>query len=261
MSKSITKAFEILEWLAMSPDRPRPLGEIAHRVDMKPSSCAYLVKGLLSVGAIAQEGVRGGYRLGPTIEWLGRYRWLRQDLVAIAEPLMNAAAAALGETILLAALAHGKRHILAVAEGNQAVAIRLDYIASQDVYITSTGRLLMAYLSPREQREFLAENGAPGKTWPEAEDAARMERETAALREAGLCIVAGEGMTQVAVPVWAHGQVVAVLGMPAPTFRFRGEQRERLIQELRGLAERIGRAAELIPSAAKRSLSEAGERG
>jgi DNA-binding IclR family transcriptional regulator len=175
---------------------------------------------LVGYGFVDQPFPRKGYILGPMAYYVARRGIYRKDIVAVAEPLMEALARRTGETVLLAALRRDCRVLLAVVEGNQEVQVRPPGSLLDDVYITATGRLLLAHLPEREREAFIKKRGLPGPTWPEASTSDRLDRLLAEARRAGFIVLRARQHVQVAFPVFESGQVVAALGLPVPVFRF-----------------------------------------
>lgn len=239
MANAVGKALEILTRIGESPEQSTLLGNLAEQLGYNQSTCACVLKTLVEYGFVDQPSPRKGYTLGPMVYYVARRGAYRKDIVAVAEPLMEALAERTGETVLLAALRRDRRVLLAVVEGNQEVQVRPAGSFLDDVYITATGRLLLAFLPDPERDAFLAKRGLPGPAWPEANTAAKLARLLADARRAGFMILRAPQHVQVAFPVFESGQAVAAIGLPVPGFRFTAATEPALVAAARDTAAAI----------------------
>lgn len=91
----ISRAAKILDALGNRPDG-MSLGEIAQAVDLPRSTVQRIVAALDSVQLVRSPGA-GGVRLGPAL--LRLIATLHTDVVAIAQPWLQALCDATGETV------------------------------------------------------------------------------------------------------------------------------------------------------------------
>ncbi len=231
MIRVLHKAFDILDLLSGRPEQAVGLGEIAGRLGLNAATCANILKTLIHRGLVEQEAPKKGYRLGGALYFLTRHGPYRRDLIAPAEPVVARLGAELAETALLATLSHGKRYILCVAHGSPAIRVRLDQPYRNDVYETATGRVLLAHQPAGEVERLLAAHGAPGRSWPEAADAAALREALARIREQGRHVTTDvPELVQAGWPVREAGRVVAALGVALPAMRYEGEHRDAILR-------------------------------
>jgi DNA-binding IclR family transcriptional regulator len=242
MIQSLHRAFDILEYLAQRDAEPVALGDIARHTDLNASTCANLLKTLVSRGYADQAGPRRGYVLGPMAQHLGRAVGFHADLVQVAEPLLVALAAQLHENVVLSALHQDRLFELVRAEGDSLLQLRRDVQLVESIYGAANGRLLLAYLADDALAGFVARCGLPGKAWPGIRSLADLRRALAAIRAASHYEDAREdGVARAAFPVSQDGEVVAALGLYAPAVRFVGQDRKGALSSLQRTCEDISR--------------------
>lgn len=245
MIQSLHRAFDILEYLASQAGKPALLGEIARRTGLNASTCANLLKTLVSRSYVDQIGPRQGYVLGPMAVHLGHSAGYRADLVQLAEPLLVALAAQVHENIVLSALHQDRLFELARAEGDSLLQLRRDLQPIESVYLAANGRLLLAYMDDEALEGFVVRQGLPGASWPEVGDIEHLRRELRQIRQAGYIDDVRDGqVARTAFPVRQNGSVVAALGLYAPAVRYVGDHREQAIDALRLVADQISQAAD-----------------
>jgi len=239
----LEKAFAALEFLAEAPERWRPLAEIAAALGLHRATGAHVLRKLVDLHYVEQEGPRGGYRLGPRAYYLVRRGPYRRDLIAAAEPHMTRLARAAGETVVLVALRHGRRITLLRIAGRGAVRVDEALGMDDNTLRTPTGRLLLSHAPPHEVDAVLAETGRPGDAWPAAADRERLDAALATLRARAepLALVSGD-IAGIATPIREAGRVTAALGLFLPAFRFRGRRRRTFLQQLAETARDISNA-------------------
>jgi len=242
MIKVLHKAFDILEFLAAEPDRPRGLGEISGDLGLNQATCANILKTMIRRGYAEQIAPRRGYLLGPMAHHLAGNRPYRRDLLKVAQPLIAELAKDVHETVLLVALYQSRRFILCQASGDQGLQVRSDIIASDDVYETATGRLLLAHLPPEQLKAFVTMRGLPKGVWPEARSRTGFKQALEGIREGGKVVDVSKPQVAAAAFAIRDGEaVVAALGLYLPRFRFKGSHRKRVLAGLEDTARRISR--------------------
>jgi IclR family acetate operon transcriptional repressor len=98
---SLDKAIDVLEHLH-DAGVPRGVTEIANALGVPKSSAHRLLKTLVRRGFAEQE-TAGRYRVGPALIALGIGSLDREPLAALARPVLECEAAAIGETVFLVA--------------------------------------------------------------------------------------------------------------------------------------------------------------
>jgi DNA-binding IclR family transcriptional regulator len=224
MIRVLNKAFDIVELLARRSGNAAALGEIAGELSLHPATCANILKTMASRGYVEQAAPRGGYTVGPMPYALAAQGRYRGDIVAAAEGILERAAAALGETFLLATLHQSRRVILCQAAGQRSIQVRGDLMLLDDAYRTATGRCLLAHLPRAAQDAFVAANGLPPRAvWPRAATPAALRARLDELATLRLVenISPDDDVVQLACPVWHGGRAAGAVGCFVPTYRFK----------------------------------------
>lgn len=242
MIKVIGKVFDVLEILSADPARPHGLGEIAGRLKFHPATCANIMKALVARNYVEQIAPKKGYLMGPAAYRLVSRGAYRQDLVAAARPHLAALAQAVNETVLLAVLRNGQRFILCQIDGTQAVQISNELLFQDRTYATATGRLLLAGLDQPELESVIARQGLPGADWSGVRSARDLKHSLSAIAKQGwACAPLSGDAVGVAFPVrQPDGKAVAAAGIFLPSYRFKGDHKQKVIGGLKEAARAIG---------------------
>lgn len=249
MIKVLHKAFNILEFLAETPERPRVLREISGRLGQHPATCANILKTMVGRHYVEQIAPKKGYLLGPALFQISRQAPYRKDLLAAAEPLMAELAKSVNETVLLVTLRLGRRFILSQINGQQPIQVGPQALVQDKLYKTATGRLLLAYLPEQELNNIVKEQGMPGSEWPEAGNPKALRKALTDIRKTSRVYHApNDELVGLAFPVRnQQGEVIAALGLFLPRFRFKGAHRQKVLSGLRQTATAISRILEHNP--------------
>jgi DNA-binding IclR family transcriptional regulator len=236
----ILKAFDILEFVAQDQSRAFSLTEIADGLGLNQATCANILSTLVHKHYLEHLGKKKGYRLGPMAFALTRNEAYGQNLIAAAREPMEALTARLNETSLLGVIRNQKRYILHLVNSDQDLQVRSR--TERNVYETATGRLLLAYLTPKEREHFLRVNGLPpADLWPEASTPETFQETLTKITHDELAATQSRShIIGLAVPIRQSEKVVAALSVFLPEVRCSAARRKELIAALRQTAERIG---------------------
>uniref|UniRef100_UPI0031D30CB6 helix-turn-helix domain-containing protein n=1 Tax=Inquilinus sp. TaxID=1932117 RepID=UPI0031D30CB6 len=215
-ARSILRTLDILVWLKAHGGEAG-IADLLEAVAMPRSSLHDLLGPLVAHGLL-QRGGRGRIRAGPRARAAGFAAIGIADLAAVAEPMLDRLARAVGGAAALAVL-HGERCTIALGRAAPGAAPIL-VGGRTPVNWTLAGRLLVAELPERRLRWLLAAHARPRR------DSARpltLPELVAAIRAEGgqrVAAVAGETCPdtgEAARPVrGADGQVRAVLLLRVP---------------------------------------------
>jgi DNA-binding IclR family transcriptional regulator len=140
---SLDKAIDVLEHLH-DAGGPRGITEIAQALELPKSSTHRLLKTLVRRGFAEQE-TSGRYRTGPALIALGLGSLDRDPMVALARPVLEQEAAALGETVFLTAPRGREIVVLDKAEGQGFLRAAPKVGQTVPIAATAVGRLAMAF--------------------------------------------------------------------------------------------------------------------
>lgn len=233
-----------MELLSARPESEMALGEIARRTGLNSSTCANILKTLTAEAYVEQVGYKRGYKPGPKLYFLVRHGSYRKDMAQVAYPLLQRLSDAIGETALVVTLFRNRRYLVQMYEANHDIRINSDMFLSNDVYTTATGHVLLANLGERDLESFLRIEGLPRPSqWPGAGSRKNLNESLRRIREQGFEKTAiGENIRAFAVPIRESDRVVAALGVPVPSFRYREENDTHLLGRMRTTVGRIEEA-------------------
>jgi len=239
MIQVIVRAMDILEFVALQGKQPVQLIRIAEHVKLSQPTTANIVKTLLNKGYLEQVSRKEGYRMGVAAFRLTGSESYNQDIIAASKEPMEKLAGQLNETTLLAQIRNGKRVILNMIESEQALQVKTVMVA--DVYDTSTGRLLMAYLSPKELEDLVKTIGLPSKkSWPGAQTVVGLRKELQQIKNNEFVqTVSVYHTVGFAVPVYKNDKVVAALSVFVPQSRYTDSHKEKISKLILTAAKKI----------------------
>lgn len=245
----VSKATALLE--AFLPGSERlSLPELAERSGLPPSTTYRLAGQLVQWGALVREH-EGGYRIGVRLWEVGSLYVRTLPLPTVAAPYMRDLYVATRENVLL-----GVRDGLDVVwvdkvAGPGAARVRLAKGEHSPAFVTSGGKVLLAYAPTEVVRELLREP-LPRFTSHTIVDPRRVLRTFAEIRRSGVAFARGEldlGHLSVAAPVWgADGTVVAALTIVVTSVRAKLERLAPAVQTAAaGISRQVQAGAGLRP--------------
>ena len=240
-SNSVRRALAILEFLKES-DRHRNLSEISRRLELPKSTTCILLSTLESMGYIVRDAAERRYSLRSKAVGLGLELLDQLELSRRASGILAAIAEFLDVT------AH-----VAVLDGDQAMFVnKADGVRqpSSDIYAgrrtnlqsTAVGKILLAFVSPEEQRAFLARHRTIRHTARTIVAPEKLLDEIESVRALGYAFDNQEEELFVrclAVPVFAEGLPVAALGITGTLSDIRPDNIEELAAYLSKASSRI----------------------
>src|SRR5258706_7680946 len=140
---SIEKAVDVLFHLHGSAV-PVGVTQLGRAVGLPKSSVHRLLASLLSRGLVQQDE-RGCYEPGIGLVALGLGAQDRDPLVCAARPVLEAEAAATGETVFLVAARSGRLVVLDKAEGTGFLRASPQIGSTVPVHATAVGKLFLAF--------------------------------------------------------------------------------------------------------------------
>ncbi|MBN1181062.1 MAG: helix-turn-helix domain-containing protein [Bacteroidales bacterium] len=248
MIQVLNRAFNILEYIASDSDKKFGLAEIADSLLLNHSTCANIIKTMLSREYIEQMGRRGGYRLGPKAYYLTGNFPFKKELLSISVELMKNLRSKLNEGIILAIMQNNKRILL--HEEHSTHELQVVNHKEKEIYKTSTGRMILACMSRSDQEAYIKKYGLPDEdSWPEIENEEVFFNELIKIRKKQIAVhVAKSDIVGIAVPVFIKNTIVASLGVYLPETRFTKEAQEKIYRDLPITADKVMKGLELIQS-------------
>jgi DNA-binding IclR family transcriptional regulator len=214
------------------------LGEIARKIALPRSTTHHLLRALVEIGYLAQDGDGRPYRLTPKLFQLTGRTWSKEQLAEIAMPFLDDLSQQTGEGTSLAILQDGVVWIVAKRESDGPVRVVQEVGARRPIYCTAVGKALAAWLAGPELEGIIARTAFTPYTPRTITTPAAFRREMAHIRAAGFAIDNEEhqpAIRCIATPVRDHtGEVRASLCVVGPTSRV---PQRRLAEIRRPLAD------------------------
>jgi DNA-binding IclR family transcriptional regulator len=232
---SVEKALDLLLHLAASG----AVGVTAlGRAVGLPKSTAHRLLAALGRRGLVERDTEGRYRPGMRLVALGLGVLDREPVVAAARGVLEAEAAALGETLFLAGARAGRLVVLDKVEGTGFLRAAPRVGEEVPAHATATGKLYLAF-APEE----LAGGEPPRRFTARTQLGRPLERELARVRRRGWAENREEwmpGLAVVAAPVRTARRMHGVVALAAPAVRLTRAERPRLAARMLEAAARIG---------------------
>lgn len=251
---AVERALNILEYLG-EKGAPATLKEISSTLGIPAASTFRIVRYLCSRGYIEEDAnIQGRYELGLQLLRLAHLLDRRLDLRTIAVYPMRRLAEESGQTAQLGILQGYGVMYIDQAEPREPVSIIAALRTILPVNVSAAGKVLVAYLPPKEQEEFLERAELRAQTPKSITDKASFKAELERVREMGFAIDDEEyarGIGCLAVPIFDHtGTNVAAVGITGHIIDYRDKDRLgcliQLVQEAAGeISAKMGYAGEV----------------
>ena len=239
MIQVVNRALDILELIAQDRSRLYTLSEVSSRLDLNKATCANIIKTMVTRGYLEQEGRMTGYRLGSMSYLLtGNYSHKQELLLEATEPI-NQLSDMLNESCILSVLKDDTRLVLYEVKSTHE--LQVINKKEKENYRTSTGRMMLACLEYKEQKEYIRKYGLPEPgIWTGVEDEEDLITELNKIRKKQLAVqVSKAQIVGLAVPIYKDEKVIASLGIYLPLSRYTPPMQEKVIEEIRKTGDLI----------------------
>jgi DNA-binding IclR family transcriptional regulator len=172
---------------------------------------------VLARRGLVERAERGRYRPGVGLVALGLGVLDREPIVVAARPVLEAQAAALGETFFLVAARAGELVVLEKAEGTGFLRAAPQVGAVVPAHATAVGKLYLAH-APESLEPGVLERFTERTLTVRAE----LEAEVEAARAQAFAVNRDEwivGLTVYAAPIWIGERMVGAVALAAPSAR------------------------------------------
>jgi DNA-binding IclR family transcriptional regulator len=224
--QSVDRAVSVLQILAQRGEAG--VSEVAADIGVHKSTAFRLLAALEERELVEQTQDRGKYRLGFGILRLASAVPGQLDVTQQARPICEQLAAQLGETVNIAVRRSHFVVNLDQARGPSAVGTHNWVGELTPLHATSSGKVLLAYMTSEERRNVLASSGLARLTPQTITSQRELEAQFEAAARDGYAFSVEEleeGLNAVAAPVRDHtGAVIAALSVSGPVYRFSEER-------------------------------------
>lgn len=222
--KVLNKVFRLLDLFNNDVDEELTVPEITERLGYNQPTVFRIISNLEEEGYLDKDQAAGKYRLGMKLYFLGNrvkpYRFLKTT----ARPLLSMLNQKTGETVHLAVLHRYQVLYLDKIEGNHSLRVVVSQVGSKlPAHCSGVGKVLLSNLTQDELKEVVNVTGLPAFTGNTITSMSRLQKEIDKIRKQGFGIDNEEielGLSCVAAPVFAEGQLVAALSVSLPKERF-----------------------------------------
>lgn len=236
----VGRAVAILNLLAQAPT---DLGtnEIARRTGTNASSASRMLATLADAQLVHRSAETGRYRLGLRLVQLGSAALARLNLRDLAHPHLVALMEATGETATLSVPGDGTAITVDFVQSSSSVRSVASVGRPSIAHATAIGKVVLAYDGCQPPSDL------PAYTEHTITDPEELAKVAGTVRKHGWAQALQErehGLNAVAAPVLdVRGELIAVLGLQGPAWRFDGAALEVAVSQL------LEHAAALSPGA------------
>lgn len=234
--QSVDRALSILEFLALYGESS--VTEMAETMGVHKSTVFRLLVTLEARGFVVQEAERGKYRLGLGLVHLASAITADLELIRLAKPICEQLCNTTQETVNLGVLEQD--YVLNIDQViGTANVVTYNWVGQRNpINCTSTGKVLLAFLTEKEQQYTL--NHLSKCTKNSHTDKQSLLHELQIIRENGYGYTLEElelGLNAVAAPIFDRsGKAVAAISISGPSYRLSETQ----IQRFGHLAKQAG---------------------
>lgn len=184
----LSRGSALLDHLASDPDRAWSISQLATATNLPAATCHRLMRELVALAWAEQRQQRGGYRLGPRAYALTTGQAYRANLFDAIMPTLQRLADGLGLPVVLAGRRDARRQTIWVSQPVGSSANQLAPYDTDDLLVTSGGRVLLALAPAAERRRLLDQLHWDG-VWPGVLTRRELEDELRAIRRHRWCVI------------------------------------------------------------------------
>jgi IclR family acetate operon transcriptional repressor len=245
-TQAVIRAVHLLKAVSRAPNS-MTLHELCDEVGLSKPTAHRILAALTSEGLLEQDPISRNFRVGPEAIDIGAHAMQRGGLRSAARPFLESLAASTGETATLEIPIQNEMLILDEVSGRHLIGARAEIGTRWPMHATSTGKALLASLSPEE---FESKLGVRRERFTKATlvDIDKFRKAIMTVRRNGFAVVAGElelDYCAVAAAILRHGQIaIGALSIGGPRERLPSIRRTELGALVRkaadGLSESFG---------------------
>ena len=244
--QSVDRAVSVLEMLARLGEAG--VTDLASDIGVHKSTVSRLLTALEEHELVEQAHERGKYRLGFGILRLANAVSGQLDITQQGREICERLAVEVGETVNVAVLRSHYAVNVDQARGPTAVGSHNWVGELTPLHATSSGKILLAFMSADARKDLLKDAGLTRYTEHTITSADDLDRQLDTVARDGYVVSIEElehGLTAVAAPIRDHaGTVVAALSVSGPVYRLTAERAREIapavVAAADSIAERMG---------------------
>ncbi len=240
-TQAVRRALALLK--ALDDAQPeRGLSDLSQVAGLNKTTTFRLLSALEQEGLVSKSANGESYRLGPFAFTLGARAMRSNSLYTASRAELQSLAAQTGETATLEILAGTETLILDEVRGQFLIGAAPEIGTRWHAHTTSTGKAILAHLSPDALRAALPRKLA-AVTKKSITDRGRLLAEFERIRKQGYAVAVEQvepGFVALGAPIFDHtGSVVAAISLGGPKARFTRDRIAKLAPILKTSAARI----------------------
>lgn len=244
--KTVTRVFDILEVVAANDEGELRLSEICESTGLKKSTANRIVTAMVKRGYMKQGKKRGKYSLNTKLLSFNLQNQRYRILQHIVSPYLLRLSELVGESIMVAIRQGNSTRAIATKNDIHPLTVNADQISDNPMYATSIGKILLAYDSPEELKQYLKTTKLKKFTPNTITDANHLKTHLDMIKKEGVAYDDEEfnlGIKGFAVPIRdKDGKASIALGILGPSVRLTRETITRILPEVKLCSKEISNA-------------------
>jgi DNA-binding IclR family transcriptional regulator len=249
VNSSIDKTLSVLEAVSQNA-RGLSLADVVKTVGLPKTTTFRILETLAAREYVAWNEENERYYIGIKALEIGMSGLIGIDVVDVAVPYLKDLSAIVGDTSFLAVYSNGDVVYLYKAEGTASIQTTAHLGSRRPAYATALGKVILAN-QPIEETDRVLEKKRIKFTEKTVVDRIKLYEEFAAIRRDGYAIDdegIEYGLYCLAVPIHNYtGSVIAAISVSGPIKRI-SENREKIVEELKGVGATISRRLGYVKS-------------
>jgi DNA-binding IclR family transcriptional regulator len=221
--KSIQRCFEILSAFKRAENPKLDVYQISQITSIPTSSLYRYLQTLTKQFALDYDPHLKKFTLGPLILALGAIAYKHNDISLIARPIMEKLRDEVEETVFLTGISGDHAVCIERIECQHSIRLIVNRGDTFPLYVTATGKILMAYMSLEEQERIISK-GLKKFTEYSQTDPSELRKSLKEIRKSGFAFTNQEynpGAMAISAPIFdSNNRIAAGLSIAGPVDRF-----------------------------------------
>lgn len=247
--KSATRVLDLFEFLSRW-DSEKTHAEIAEDLGIPKSSLTQLLKTLVRRGYLSYDSASKGYQLGHSIAKMAKRTNERNELIALAGPVLEWLTKETGETSALNVMKGDKTEVAATITGAHRLTYTMRPRDEAPLYATSGGRAILANLPDDMIDEYCGRVTFEKFATATVTSVPRLQEELREVRRTGVAFVYEEftlGINGIAAPILTQaGFPLGSINTAIPVSRYTHEKRDQCVASLQKAVDTVRRQMRLF---------------
>lgn len=250
--RSVDNALRLLE--SFTPDAPElSAAELSKKLGLSKTTVHRLLSTLRSRGFVERHELTKKYRIGLKVFEIGSLVLRVTGFGILVQPEMVELANLCNETVNIGVLSGGKvMYLNKIESRGEIIGLDLEVGRRVPAHCTALGKVLLAYLSPKEVDYVIAKEGLSRFTPKTITDPEKLKEHLEQVRLEGFAIDDEEfrlGIRCIAAPIRnGSGDVVAAISIAGPSDRFTLEKAYEYKDAVISTAQKISNRLSIIRS-------------